>query len=291
MLLQICFYIAIASTTLATLLEDLGLGLLERHNHLSRRQTVGSNYTCRLNYTTNLWSSCAQVLQEFNLTLDAFQDINPSISDNCENFNPGSMYCVAAAVGDALPISSNGLCGVQQNWTNTCIGSQWGDCCVAGRERITAGLETARRAHATEHRHLIVRMAYAEVRTTGLNAPLNSGYAAASTGIAGMVQISAVPVARAALVLGQQRPPAPHRRLRRPLDPLVKTEPAALMEVWYAKDLLLVIVAQLRAIVALMHTHVRIFLAVNRPMERVMLRDMCQYRVYNIGGGTAHRDK
>lgn len=95
MLAQALFYIVLLASASATLLEDLGLGLLERHNQLYRRQTVASNFTCRLNYTTNLWSSCAQVLQEFNLTLDAFESVNPTIGENCTNFNPGSTYCIA----------------------------------------------------------------------------------------------------------------------------------------------------------------------------------------------------
>lgn len=82
----------------ASLLQDLGLGQVERHNGLQRRQMMTSNSTCRLNYTTNLWSSCAQVLQEFNLTLDAFEDVNPTIGINCTNFVPGSTYCIAAGL-------------------------------------------------------------------------------------------------------------------------------------------------------------------------------------------------
>ncbi|KAI0901421.1 hypothetical protein F4806DRAFT_489897 [Annulohypoxylon nitens] len=132
MLAQALFYTVLLASASATLLEDLGLGLLERHNQLYRRQTVASNFTCRLNYTTNLWSSCAQVLQEFNLTLDAFESVNPTIGENCTNFNPGSTYCIATAVGSPVPISTSGTCGAQQNWTNTCIGSQWGDCCGVG---------------------------------------------------------------------------------------------------------------------------------------------------------------
>ncbi|KAI0187809.1 hypothetical protein EV127DRAFT_409954 [Xylaria flabelliformis] len=34
--------------------------------------------------------------------------------------------------GTATPVSNNGMCGAQQNWTSTCIGSQWGNCCGAG---------------------------------------------------------------------------------------------------------------------------------------------------------------
>ncbi|KAI1738204.1 hypothetical protein F4680DRAFT_426430 [Xylaria scruposa] len=115
-----------------TLLEDLGLGLLSDHGHLARRDMSLANATCRRNYSTNIWSSCAQVLQEFNLTLDFFEAVNPSIGVNCTNFVAGSSYCVSVATGSTTPISSNGLCGSQQNWTNTCMGSQWGNCCGVG---------------------------------------------------------------------------------------------------------------------------------------------------------------
>lgn len=86
--------------------------------------------------------------------VDYFEAMNPSIGINCTNFQPGATYCVSESecdhgtekfasfskelntlstgLGSALPISSDGLCGAQQNWTNTCIGSTWGDCCGSG---------------------------------------------------------------------------------------------------------------------------------------------------------------
>ncbi|KAI8625118.1 hypothetical protein F5Y19DRAFT_277836 [Xylariaceae sp. FL1651] len=116
----------------ATLLDDIGLGNLHFRNYLPEPRATAANITCRTNYTTNLWSSCAQVLEEFNLTLTLFQEINPSIGQSCSNFIPGTVYCIAPVTGTATPISTNGMCGAQQNWTSTCIGSQWGNCCGVG---------------------------------------------------------------------------------------------------------------------------------------------------------------
>ncbi|PSR80524.1 hypothetical protein BD289DRAFT_440635 [Coniella lustricola] len=103
-----------------------------QYHKISRRQDTDTASTCRLNYTTNIWMSCAGLLGEFNITVDYFEAMNPTIGINCTNFQPGATYCVSESLGTALPISSNGLCGSQQNWTNTCIGSIWGDCCGSG---------------------------------------------------------------------------------------------------------------------------------------------------------------
>ncbi|KAI0540486.1 hypothetical protein GGR58DRAFT_511616 [Xylaria digitata] len=53
---------------------------------------------------------CAQVLHEFNLTLDTSEAISLSIGINYTNFTPGTSYCVSLVTGTATPITSNGLC-------------------------------------------------------------------------------------------------------------------------------------------------------------------------------------
>lgn len=50
-----------------------------------------------MNYTTDVWTGCADVLTQFNITLDYFQLANPDIGSNCQNFVPGSVYCVSVA--------------------------------------------------------------------------------------------------------------------------------------------------------------------------------------------------
>ncbi|KAJ8128067.1 hypothetical protein O1611_g5568 [Lasiodiplodia mahajangana] len=206
-----------ATSTAATLLEDLGLGLLEGRGHLARRSMTLANATCRTNYSTNIWNSCAQVLQQFNLTLDTFEAINPSIGVNCTNFIPGTTYCVSVGRKNLAIFKPNGMYGAQQNWTSTCIGSQWGDCCGVGGyidpavalERTTADLETAKRAPATEHLYRIAPMDCVAPRTTGLTAQRNLEYAVVNMDIAGMALITAVLAAKAAPALLRQRPPAP----------------------------------------------------------------------------------
>ncbi|KAI6091580.1 hypothetical protein F4821DRAFT_226441 [Hypoxylon rubiginosum] len=133
MILQFIF-VGVAS---ASILEGLGFGvvesqgLLQTQSQLLRRQAA-NNSTCRFSVTTDIWTNCAGLLSEFNLTLDYFKEANPSIGANCTDFQPGATYCVSLTTGNAIPISSNGQCGSQQNWTSTCIGSQWGNCCGIG---------------------------------------------------------------------------------------------------------------------------------------------------------------
>ncbi|KUJ07442.1 uncharacterized protein LY89DRAFT_743062 [Mollisia scopiformis] len=120
-----------------SILESLGFGMLEsgsllqKYSRLLRRQS-SSNGTCRLSLQTDIWTSCAALLSEFNLTLDYFKSANPNIGANCANFQPGATYCLSVPSGSPIPVSTNGLCGAQQNWTNTCIGSSAGACCGIG---------------------------------------------------------------------------------------------------------------------------------------------------------------
>ncbi|OCK73888.1 hypothetical protein K432DRAFT_311836 [Lepidopterella palustris CBS 459.81] len=91
------------------------------------RQALVSD--CRLNILTTEWTNCQQVLDAFSLTLSQFVALNPSVGSNCANFSSGTTYC--ARVSSPVPVSTDATCGAQVNWTNTCIGSQWGDCCSA----------------------------------------------------------------------------------------------------------------------------------------------------------------
>lgn len=83
-----------------SILESLGFGMLEsgsllqKHSRVLRRQS-SSNGTCRLSLQTDIWTSCAALLSEFNLTLDYFKSANPSIGANCANFQPGATYCLS----------------------------------------------------------------------------------------------------------------------------------------------------------------------------------------------------
>ncbi|KAI0008467.1 hypothetical protein F4779DRAFT_641840 [Xylariaceae sp. FL0662B] len=106
----------IVSVAAASILESLGFGVVESQGFV----------------TTDIWTSCAGLLSEFNLTLDYLKAANPSIGADCNNFRPGATYCISLTTGATIFISSNGQCGAQQNWTSTCIGSQWGDCCAVG---------------------------------------------------------------------------------------------------------------------------------------------------------------
>jgi hypothetical protein len=83
-----------------SILESLGFGMLEsrglvrKHARLLQRQQepIGP---CRFDFQTDIWTSCASLLSEFNLTLDYFLLANPSIGANCSNFQPGATYCLS----------------------------------------------------------------------------------------------------------------------------------------------------------------------------------------------------
>lgn len=61
---------------------------------MARQQT--SPPPCRLNYTTDVWTGCDDVLAQFGISLDQFRLANPSIGAACDGFVPGKTYCVAA---------------------------------------------------------------------------------------------------------------------------------------------------------------------------------------------------
>jgi hypothetical protein len=49
---------------------------------------------CRLNYTTDVWTSCADVIAQFEITLAQFLYANPQLGEGCDGFKPGEKYCV-----------------------------------------------------------------------------------------------------------------------------------------------------------------------------------------------------
>ena len=50
---------------------------------------------CRLNYTTDVWTGCEDVLAQFKIPLDEFITANPGLGPACTNFVPGKTYCVS----------------------------------------------------------------------------------------------------------------------------------------------------------------------------------------------------
>lgn len=59
---------------------------------LMKRQ--GGLPECRMNYTTDIWTTCYDVIVQFGLTFDDFIWSNPSLSEGCAGFEPGETYCV-----------------------------------------------------------------------------------------------------------------------------------------------------------------------------------------------------
>lgn len=123
---------------------SLSTGSHRVHNSLHHRQNGGSS--CALSILTNPWSTCLGLIQTYNLTIAEFAALNPSVGSDCGGFKPGTTYCADAGEcchsidgfsnnrltvtgGSALPISMDGTCGAQANWTNTWFGSFFGPCC------------------------------------------------------------------------------------------------------------------------------------------------------------------
>ncbi|KAH7356065.1 hypothetical protein BKA66DRAFT_446026 [Pyrenochaeta sp. MPI-SDFR-AT-0127] len=85
---------------------------------------------CRLNYTTDVWTGCADVLAQFELKLEEFLYANPQLGPACDGFKPGETYCISRP-RNSRPISKDGNCGIQANYTASCVGSTFGNCCNA----------------------------------------------------------------------------------------------------------------------------------------------------------------
>ncbi|CAJ2504360.1 Uu.00g117540.m01.CDS01 [Anthostomella pinea] len=93
-------HLLLASVASASILESYGFGIVEsqgllrKHAELLRRQ-ADNNATCRFSMPTDIWTTCAGFLSEFNITLDYFRIANPSIGPSCADFEPGTTYCVS----------------------------------------------------------------------------------------------------------------------------------------------------------------------------------------------------
>ncbi|CAI6331050.1 unnamed protein product [Periconia digitata] len=83
---------------------------------------------CRLNYTTDVWTGCADVIAQFEITLEEFLYANPQLGEGCDGFKPGETYCVFRD-SNTRPTSLDGNCGIQANYSASCVGSTFGDCC------------------------------------------------------------------------------------------------------------------------------------------------------------------
>ena len=98
------------------------------HPLLGRRQAQRSSKECHLLIPTDIWTNCSTILTTYGISLSNFVAANAGLDENCSGFAPGKPYCVAQAVESSLSISNDSRCGVQKNWTNTCIGSTYGSC-------------------------------------------------------------------------------------------------------------------------------------------------------------------
>lgn len=95
---------------------------------LSRRQSQNASQECHLLVPTDVWTTCSDILNTYDVSLPDFVEANTGLGSNCAGFAPGKPYCVAQAIEYSVTVSNDSRCGVQKNWTNTCVGSTYGDC-------------------------------------------------------------------------------------------------------------------------------------------------------------------
>ncbi|GKU10105.1 hypothetical protein FLAG1_08927 [Fusarium langsethiae] len=91
------------------------------------KKSDGRTVECRQEFKTDVWTGCDDVLAQFQLTLEEFILANPTIGEECDGFVPGETYCVAFNV--PRNVTEDGICGQKINFTKTCVGSDFGDCC------------------------------------------------------------------------------------------------------------------------------------------------------------------
>ena len=123
----------------------LAAGALPLISLVAAQQTVLP--PCRQNFTTNVWTSCANVVSQFQLSLAEFLYANPQLGAGCDGFKPGETYCIShreydrtkklmrdaefAAASNQRLVSTDGNCGIQNRTSPTCVGSSFGNCCNA----------------------------------------------------------------------------------------------------------------------------------------------------------------
>lgn len=93
-----------------------------------RQQSKTVSQECHLLVPTDVWTTCSDVLSTYHISLSDFVKGNTGLAQDCGGFAPGKPYCVALAIEHPLMMSNDSRCGAQENWTNTCVGSTYGDC-------------------------------------------------------------------------------------------------------------------------------------------------------------------
>ncbi|KAL4798129.1 hypothetical protein ASPVEDRAFT_219720 [Aspergillus versicolor CBS 583.65] len=119
--------VTITSLALVFLLQPLHakpFHTLDTSAHLAPRNVSS---TCKASVSTDIWTTCQSLIQQYNISLPAFYEMNPEVWYDCSQFHPGEDYCIREMT--SFPISEDGLCGSQAAETVTCIGSEFGDCC------------------------------------------------------------------------------------------------------------------------------------------------------------------
>ena len=64
------------------------------------RRTVNVT-NCNVYVDTNIWTTCLSFITTWNVTLQYFYGINPTVAPDCSAFVPGASYCLS--VGELIP--------------------------------------------------------------------------------------------------------------------------------------------------------------------------------------------
>lgn len=124
--------------------------ITELNRDRKRQLNQNAPQECHLLVPTDVWTTCSDILSTYHISLPELVQSNAGLSQDCGGFSPGKPYCVALAVEHPLMISNDSRCGVQKNWTNTCVGSTYGDCWYDNLSSGMLPLRVAYIAHGQE---------------------------------------------------------------------------------------------------------------------------------------------
>ncbi|KAF2276515.1 uncharacterized protein EI97DRAFT_377374 [Westerdykella ornata] len=88
---------------------------------VAANEVVPGEVVCRYNATTGPevnYYTCTLLSLKYQLTVDKFFELNPSVDRDCEGIKPNTDYCVRGWIQQ--PISQDGLCGPLHGNT-TCL--------------------------------------------------------------------------------------------------------------------------------------------------------------------------
>lgn len=92
MKIRVCVLITVCFASHAIFANPLFDASFPKHSYLLPRQATQT--ACSLSVRTDGWTTCANRLSSYNITLADFTAINPTVGVTCQYFSPGKSYCL-----------------------------------------------------------------------------------------------------------------------------------------------------------------------------------------------------